>query len=129
MAVEYTAQGPTSYLAGANLTDASGNGLQYRVVKASTTAGRVELCGAGGAYVGILLEGATTGDAVAVLRPPGRAKVLAAATITAGQALASNASGQVLPATAGQSIVGWAESASATSGLVTVTLGAMGGTA
>lgn len=125
MAVEYPAGQVTSYLAGANLTTA----MKYRLVKPSTTAGRVELCTAGSAAIGVMLEGATTGAAVAVMRAPARAKVTAGATITAGAALASDASGQAVPATANQSVVGWAESASATSGLVTVTLGAMGGTA
>lgn len=126
MAVEYTAQGPTSYLAGANLT----TDTKYRFVKADTTAGRVALCGLGEFPIGVMLEGATTGAAVAVLRPPARPKVTAGATITAGQRLASDANGQAVPHVANYAVVGWAETASATSGLVTVTMvSTYGGTA
>lgn len=128
MAHVYPAQGPTSYLAGANL-----NLVSNRFVKLDTTAAiggtRVVLCGAGDACVGVMAEGATTNAAVAVQRAPARPKVSVAATITAGQAVASNATGQAVPATAGARIAGWAESAAATSSVVTVSLAGYGGTA
>lgn len=124
MAVEYSAQGPTSYVAGANLSDS-----HYRFVKMHTTAGQVVLTAAGEQAVGVVQEGAASGSAVPVLRPPARSKVQAGATLTAGQKLAAGASGKAVPWAAGFAVAGFAESASATDGLVTVSLAVFGGTA
>lgn len=123
MAVEYTTVGPTSYVAGANLS-----ATHYRFVKMHTVAGQVVLCGAGEASVGVVQEGGASGTAVAVLRPPARSKVTAGATLTAGQTVASGANGLAVPWVAGYGVAGVAESASVTSGLVTVSLATFGGT-
>lgn len=124
MAVEYPSGAVTSFVAGANLA-----ATHYRFVKNHTTAGQVVLCTAGDAAIGVVQEGAASGAAVAVMRPPGRSKVTVGSTITAGQALASGSNGTAVPATGGAKVVGWAEGAGATSGLVTVTLAGYGGTA
>jgi hypothetical protein len=124
MAVEYPGFGPTSYLAGADLS-----AVKYRFVMANTTAGQVVLTTAGSHAVGVMQEGAITGAAVPVLRAPARSKVTAGATLTAGQKLAAGALGVAVPWVSGYAVAGWAESASVTSGLVTVTLATLGGTA
>lgn len=123
MAVEWLVH-PRTYLAGTNLS-----GLQFRFVKMDTVAGRVALPGTGEQPVGVMLEGATTNAAVAVTRAPAAPKVVAGATLTAGQKLATNAEGKAIPWAAGYAVVGWAETASATSGIVTVSLATFGGTA
>lgn len=124
MAVEYTAQGPTSYVAGADLS-----ATHYRFVKMHTVAGRVVLCGPGEQPVGVVQEGMASGSAVGVLRPPARSKVTAGQTLTAGQKLAAGASGVAVPWVSGYAVAGFAEAASVTSSLVTVTLATFGGTA
>ena len=124
MAVEYPAQGPTSYVAGANLS-----AYKYRFVKMHTTAGQVVLCNSGDAPIGVLQAGEVSGSAVAVLRGPARSKVTAGQTLTAGQVLASGASGVAVPWVAGYAVAGVAELASVTSGILTVSLATFGGTA
>lgn len=127
MAVEYPGFGPTSFVAGADLS-----AVKYRFVKLDTAAGdpgRVVLTGAGDHAVGVMQEGATTAAAVPVLRPPARSKVTAGQTLTKGQKLAAGALGVAVPWVSGYAVAGWAETASITSGLVTVTLETAGGTA
>ena len=124
MAVEYPGAGATSYVAGADLS-----AVKYRFVKNHTTADQVVLCNPGDAPVGVLQAGETAGKAVGVMRPPSRSKVTAGQTLTAGQRLAAGASGVAVPWVAGYAVAGWAESASVTSGIVTVSLATFGGTA
>jgi hypothetical protein len=124
MSVQYPAQGATSFVAGADLSL-----THFRFVKNHTVAGQVVLCAAGNAAIGVVQEGLIAGRAVAVLQPPARSKVQAGQTLTAGQPVAAGANGVAMPATAGAKIVGWTESASETSALVTVTLATYGGTA
>lgn len=124
MAVEYLADNSRSWVAGADLS-----AVKYRFVKQHTTAGQVVLCAAGEHPVGVMQAGEASGRAVAVLRPPATSKVTAGATLTAGQKLASGANGVAVPWVAGYGVVGTADSASVTSGLVSVTLAVFGGTA
>lgn len=123
MAVEYLAGNARSWVAGADLS-----AVKYRFVKEHTVAGQVVLCGAGEAPVGVMQAGEATNRAVAVLRPPATSKVTAGQTLTAGQAVASGASGVAVPWVAGYAMVGWADAASVTSGIVSVTLNVQGGT-
>ena len=124
MAVEYLAGNARSWNAGADLS-----AVKYRFVKQHTVADQAVLCQAGDPPIGVMQEGRATGQAVAVLRPPASSKVTAGATLTAGQKVAAGALGVAVPWVAGYSIAGTADSASVTSGIVTVSLETFGGTA
>jgi hypothetical protein len=123
MAVEYLAGNARSWNAGADLS-----AVKYRFVKEHSTAEQIVLCGAGEAAVGVVQEGRPAGQACAVLRSPASSKMTAGATLTAGQTVASGALGVAVPWVAGYAVNGWADTASVTSGIVTVTLATFGGT-
>ena len=82
---------------------------QYRAVVVNSS-GRAALAGAAARDVGILQNSPNTGEAGTVMWD-GVSKVVAAAAITAGALVATNASGQVITATTGQASCGVARTA------------------
>ena len=123
MAVEYLAGNARSWNAGADLS-----AVKYRFVKQHTVADQVVLCQAGDPAVGVVQEGRATGQAwpCCARRRPRRSPP--ARRFTAGQTVAAGALGVAVPWVAGYSVAGTADSASVTSGIVSVTLETFGGT-
>lgn len=102
--------------------DLSGNRYYTGQINSS---GQVALGGAAAAQ-GVIMNAPASGEAV-LLQVAGLAKVVAAAAITAGDIVASNAAGKVAAATTGQRALGIAVEAAAADGdVIQILLGVNG---
>ncbi len=70
------------------------------------TLGGVVIASQGADAIGVIQEGALAGDPVPVCRPGAMTKVLAGATLTPSQFVASDATGRAVPATSGAHFLG-----------------------
>lgn len=92
---------------------------QFRFVTLNSSA-KVAHTGAGARADGVALAAAAGDGAVLPVAYDGRVTVVAAGTITAGAAVASNASGQAVAATTGNVILGRALEAGASGQVITI---------
>lgn len=100
------------------------SGKQFYAIKIDTN-GNAAVAAAGEAGIGILKNNPASGQ-VASIQVDGISKARAGATIAAGAALASNASGLLVTATTGQYIVGFAKEAAVVNDIFAVVLEPMG---
>ena len=80
------------------------------------------VAGAGARSDGVLLTPATAAGQAVTVAYDGRVKVLAAGTINAGAAVASNATGRAVAAVATNVVLGYAEEAAVNGQIITVRL-------
>lgn len=113
---------PWTLTAGADLS-----AKQFHFVKLSTVANETALVsGAGEPAVGVLQNNPTSGRDATVMTL-GVSKVLVGTTVTAGEALSSDAAGKARPATGADSIVAYSLHAATAGEYVSVLIAARGG--
>ena len=88
-----------------NATSAIADTANFSFVILDTSGGAV-IATQGSEAIGVIQEGGLAGDPVPVCVPGSITKVLCGATVTAGQYVASDATGRAVPATSGAHYLG-----------------------